>query len=182
MPKSSHKDRVYHIVPTDPAWAERYQLLENQFIQIFDDCQPDIHHVGGTAIEGLPSQPIVDVLVVVPDIHCLDRELTTLKQFGYEIEFDYVGPETVLVSKEKDNVRIENIHILPQGHKLIDSFLIVKTYWEAHPEKVSEYGEKKLELYAEYPKSYDKYREHRDDWLEKFKKKEILPWFKTLNK
>ncbi len=175
---TKHETRNYSVVDYDEAWKERYQLLEAQFSKTFDNCQPDIHHIGGTAIEELPSQPIVDVLVVVPDIHCLDRNLQELRDFGYVIEFDYIGAETILAYKEKDNVRLENLHILPQGHKQIEHFLAVKEYFEAFPDEATEYGEIKLELYQKYPKDYAAYRQERDAWLNKKKKTDILPWYR----
>ena len=172
-----HQSRKYSIVAHDPAWLERFALLEAQFAKTFDDCQADIYHVGGTAIIGLPSQPIVDMLVVVPDIHCLEHHLAELRQFGYTIEHDYVGPETILAYKETDDVRLENIHILPQGHEQIDNFLAVKEYLEAFPEEAAEYGEKKLELYEKYPNDYVAYRKDRDAWLREKLQADILPWF-----
>lgn len=146
---------------------------------VFADCEPDLHHVGGTAVPGLASQPIVDMLIVVPDIHCLDRHLDELRRFGYTIEHDYIGPETIHVFKDKDGIRNDNIHILPQGHEQIDHFLAVKEYWEAFPEEMEEYSQKKLELFKQYPKNYESYREHRDAWLAEKKKNDILPWFNS---
>lgn len=178
MPKKQHDSRVYQVVAHDPQWTEHFTLLEAQLASIFADCQPDIYHIGGTAIADLPSQPIVDTLVVVPDIHCLDRHLAELKQFGYTIEHDYIGEETILAYKQKDNTRLENIHILPQGHTQIDDFLATKEYWEAAPDEAAEYGALKLELFEKYPHDYVKYRAERDAWLEKKKKKEILPWYR----
>lgn len=172
------KNRAYTVVPHDPKWAEWFLILETQMEKVFEDCQPDMYHIGGTAVEGLPSQPILDMLIVVPDIHCLDRHLQDLKQFGYLIEHNYIGADTILAFKEKGNTRLENIHVLPQGHKQIDDFLSVKNYWDAHPEEAEEYGELKIELNKKYPKNYVSYRKERDIWLETKKRKDIKPWSK----
>ena len=172
------KNRDYKVVEHDPKWAEWFSILETQMQKVFEDCQPDMYHIGGTAVDGLPSQPILDMLIVVPDIHCLDRHLQDLKQFGYLIKHDYIGADTILAFKERDNTRLENIHVLPQGHKQIDDFLSVKEYWEEHPDEAGEYGGLKLELYKKFPKNYVSYRKDRDAWLDMKKKKDIKPWFK----
>lgn len=176
-PSLDHKKRDYSVSEYDPNWKEWYNTLEAQMSSVFADCQPDLYHIGSTAVPGMASKPLIDMLIVVPDIHCLDRHIEDLKRFGYEVHFDIVSQDTILALKQKDNTRIENIHILPQGHAKIDEFLAFVQYFSVSPDEVEEYSNLKLELFAKYPNNYAAYRKEKDRWLGDHYQDYIMPWY-----
>ena len=173
-----HSKRKYTVTPYDPEWKEQYNILAEQMGRVFEDCQPDIYHIGSTAVEGMAAKPLINMLVVVPDIRCLDRHLAELKRFGYEVHHDLVSQDTILAMKHKGDTRLENIHILPQGHAKIDEFLAFVEYFGVSPEEAEEYSNLKLELFEKYPDNYAAYRKEKFKWLTSHYKEHIMPWYR----
>ncbi len=182
MPKTqpdslNYQKRQYEVMEYNPAWAENYLLLSGQMAQVFEECQPDLYHVGGTAVPGLPSQATLDMLVVVPDIYCIEHHLDELRRFKYEIHHNYTQDESIFAIKHRDGIRLENIHVLPAGHPGIDKAISFRNYFIEHPEDAKVYGDMKLELYDSYKNDYASYKKEKDTWLNSFYKKKISPWW-----
>ena len=51
------------LVPHDPAWARRFQE-EGARLAVLD---VELHHIGSTAVPGLPAKPILDMMIVAPE-------------------------------------------------------------------------------------------------------------------
>jgi GrpB-like predicted nucleotidyltransferase (UPF0157 family)/predicted kinase len=71
------------IVPYDPAWPLMYEAEREQIVAALGDHLAEIHHVGSTAVPGLPAKPIVDILIVVPRLADAVECLGPLSDLGY---------------------------------------------------------------------------------------------------
>ena len=78
------------VVPYQEEWVQRFQAMKERITEILmkANIECDVQHVGGTAIPGMCSKPIVDVLVTV-DVenmeiapHALAREFYCLGECG----------------------------------------------------------------------------------------------------
>jgi GrpB-like predicted nucleotidyltransferase (UPF0157 family) len=79
-----HEEEPVQIVSYDPSWPTRYFGEQASFAAAIGDwIVGGIHHVGSTAVPGLASKPIIDILVGVEDLQtsrpCFDR----LAALGY---------------------------------------------------------------------------------------------------
>lgn len=74
------------VVPYDPLWPKRFTEEKDHLLS----CLPRqlirrIEHFGSTAVPGLPSKPIVDILVEVADLDETKRQIApVLEAQGYD--------------------------------------------------------------------------------------------------
>jgi GrpB-like predicted nucleotidyltransferase (UPF0157 family) len=90
---------------------------------------------------------------------------------GYQALGEYVLPGATLFIKEKDNVRLVNLHIFPKDHVHVKEMIQLRDYLRTHPEDVKEYGSLKFELVQKFPHDYAQYRKLKDEYMENLKKK-----------
>ena len=55
------------VVEPDPAWPAQYAELERRVRSVLGDRVLELHHVGSTAVPGLPAKPVIDADLVVAD-------------------------------------------------------------------------------------------------------------------
>jgi len=52
----------------DPHWPAAFEAEAEKVRAIFGDEVIAIHHIGSTSVPGLPTKPIIDMLLVLRDI------------------------------------------------------------------------------------------------------------------
>ncbi len=64
--------REVKVFPLDPNWDLLFQLESKTLKNILGNLIVQIHHIGSTAIKGIFSKPIIDLLPEVLDINRVD--------------------------------------------------------------------------------------------------------------
>lgn len=64
--------REMKLEPYNNKWLEHYQEIKEELIRIYNGIELECHHFVSTSILGMPSKPIIDVLVFVNDINMVD--------------------------------------------------------------------------------------------------------------
>lgn len=67
----------------DPSWAQRYDVLEAQILEGLGDRVLTVHHIGSTAVPGLPAKPIIDIDLAVADPADDAAYVPDLEALGY---------------------------------------------------------------------------------------------------
>jgi GrpB-like predicted nucleotidyltransferase (UPF0157 family) len=73
------------LVEYDPAWPERYSVLEKQIRGALGGAALQIEHVGSTSVPGLIAKPIVDIVLVVADSADEEAYVPPLEAAGYAL-------------------------------------------------------------------------------------------------
>jgi len=55
------------VVEHDTTWAAQARQVEQDVRDLLGDCALEVHHVGSTAVRGLPAKPDLDLDLVVAD-------------------------------------------------------------------------------------------------------------------
>ena len=80
-----------------------------------------MEHVGSTSVPGLAAKPIIDILLVVPDITAEEDYLDQLLASGYQLRAREPGHRLV-----RTPARDVHVHILEVGHPDIDDYLVLR--------------------------------------------------------
>ena len=72
------------VVDYMPIWDEKYSQEEKQIKVIFGKLLINIYHIGSTAVKGLKSKPIIDIIPIVLDIKKVDEYNFKFEALGYE--------------------------------------------------------------------------------------------------
>lgn len=75
-------DKLYLAEP-DPEWALDFATHERRIRHAIGSTAIAVHHVGSTSVAGLAAKPIIDILLVVPDITAEEDYLAPLVDAGY---------------------------------------------------------------------------------------------------
>ena len=125
----------------------------------------DVRHVGGTAIPGMCSKPIVDVLVTVDSEdmeiapHALAREFCCLGECGRPGRYFFSDGDT-----EDDAVYI---HLTTADNSVALDQMRFLALLQAYPDLQAQYADLKMRLAAQYPDSRAIYRLKKGVFIEK---------------
>jgi GrpB-like predicted nucleotidyltransferase (UPF0157 family) len=132
------------VVDYDPAWPELFRREAGRIRAVLGQRVVQLEHVGSTAVPGLATKPIVDILLVVPDSSDEPAWLADLEATGYTLvirEPDWFqhrclkGPDTNI-----------NLHVYSPGCPEIERYLSFRDRLRGHPEERAHYQRVKREL------------------------------------
>ncbi len=171
-----YEPRKYAVTPYRPEWAEKFTREAALVKQALGGDALYVEHVGGTAVPGLSSRPVVDLLVTVKNPAGIDRYAFSLKAIGYEPLPDrFMGS---MRSFAKDITyphgvveRHATLHVFPEEHTSLLSMIDTREYLLAHPEEVKHLDELKRRAFAKHQDDCAGYRRDRDEYLEALAKR-----------
>lgn len=153
------------VVEYDSNWENLYIEAELEIKNILGDNCTAVHHIGSTAVPGLQSKPIIDIMPIVYDLESVDEHAREFEELGYEYmgEFGINGRRYL---RRGGDERTHHIHIFDiHNHKDVERHLAVRDYLRAHDEVAREYGDLKAQLALEFPYDNDGYSDGKDDYV-----------------
>jgi len=165
------------IASYDPRWPELFEQERRHLRSCLPhDLLGRIEHFGSTAVPGMPSKPIVDMLVEVTDLEATkSRIVPVLESQGYDYFWrptfsDNVPPYYVWFIK-RNGARIRTHHI-----HMIEATTTFSEHWEAlrfrdyltdHPDVAHEYAELKTRLCEAHRNDRVAYTSGKSDFIAK---------------
>jgi GrpB-like predicted nucleotidyltransferase (UPF0157 family) len=128
-----------------------------------------LHHIGSTAIPGLPAKDIIDIQLTVNDLADVDAE--AFEQAGFErrpIATDHGPPGVDLAEDElrkafyRSRGRPANLHIRERGRFNQRYSLLCRDFLRAHPTAAGAYALIKQRLAQRFPEDIDFYYDIKD--------------------
>ncbi|ALS21917.1 MULTISPECIES: GrpB family protein [Paenibacillus] len=157
--------RKTDIVAWTERWNEMYRSESEKIKRIFIDEMIDIYHIGSTSVPQIGyAKPIIDILVIVRDIHKVDLYNHEMAAIGYACRGEQGIAGRRYFTKGGD-ARTHHVHIYGNGNIHIDRHLNFKEYLLAHPEVAKKYGELKRTLAEAFPDNVHKYQEGKESWV-----------------
>ena len=77
--------RIIKVVDYNHNWSSGYQKEERSIRAILQNELVNSFHIGSTSVPGLKAKPVIDILLVVNDIHKLDSFSKQFQEIGYEV-------------------------------------------------------------------------------------------------
>jgi len=160
------------VVPYNLLWPMLFEEEKRHLL----NCLPPglvrhVEHFGSTAIPGLPSKPIVDILVEVTDLdETRERIAPILEEQGYDYFWrpswgDDVPPYYAwFIKRGRDGIRTHHIHMVEDHFELWDS-VFFRDYLLEYPEVALEYATLKLALSQTYHNDRMAYTKAKTDFI-----------------
>jgi GrpB-like predicted nucleotidyltransferase (UPF0157 family) len=145
MAGQSRRDQV-EIVAYDDSWPERFQAWKER-LEAVVDLAASIHHVGSTSVPGLAAKPVIDVLVVVPDIDDEDSYLPGIESLGVPLR-SREPPHHRYFRPGQGQPRVVQIHV--SDAEWAREHLLFRDYLRTHSTKAEAYATLKRDLAATY--------------------------------
>ncbi|WP_307860002.1 GrpB family protein [Curtobacterium aurantiacum] len=115
--------------PPDAGWAAVFADHRRRILEALPGSGTDapvVEHIGSTAVPGLAAKPIVDIVVVVPDITDEATYLDPLLAAGYELRVREPGHRLV-----RTPARDVHVHVYERGATAIDEYLLLRDHLRA---------------------------------------------------
>jgi GrpB-like predicted nucleotidyltransferase (UPF0157 family) len=68
----------------DPIWKTKYEKAKDKLLEIIDEFVVAIEHIGSTAIPGLASKPVIDILIGLRSLDDAEKCIPKLIEHEYE--------------------------------------------------------------------------------------------------
>lgn len=153
------------LVPHDDGWAEQFTEMEEhlrELLRAFPVVR--ISHIGSTAVPGIWTKPIVDVLIEFKEGASLERAASSLVASGF-----------IIMSKSKTRIslnygytpdgfaeKVFHIHLRQTGD---NDELYFRDYLCDHEDVAREYEQLKLGLWQQYKKNRDAYTDAKTKFV-----------------
>ena len=127
------------VIDYQKSWIDRYDTEADALKNSIGFLNPDIHHIGSTAVSGLSAKPIIDILIEVDDVACLDDHIKCLEAIGYHGRGENGIPGRRYFEKGGDN-RTHQIHAIDRDSYGAMRHLAFCGYLSSHPQLANEYA------------------------------------------
>ncbi len=159
--------RTMSLVLYDNNWKQHFEVIKDTLKDIFSDKCIDIHHIGSTAIPGMPAKPIIDVMVTVHHINSVDALNEIMEKAHYTPRGENGIPGRRYFQKLAcDGINhIEHIHCFEHDNPLVKDHLMFRDYLMIDKDAFDEYRAVKTEAAKLYPLDPSKYTEYKFDCI-----------------
>ena len=133
------------LVPADRSWPDRFEAHRTELATSLGAAAVRIDHVGSTAVPGLPAQPVLDVLVSVPDLADAAAYEPALQRLGLEALPGSADPRRY-GAPPTDSAPGVLVHVCAAGGPTERANLLFTAFLRAHPVHADSYLHHKDEL------------------------------------
>lgn len=145
--------------PPDPRWKRSFS---SEAFFLYDALRIEdlrLHHIGSSAIPGIWSKPILDILISVPALRLLDERRAVFEELGYQFkgEGGIAGRRFCVLSNLDAGVDYVHLHCFEEADSQINRHLNFRDYLRLDASAAARYQTAKAELIeggagrAEYP-------------------------------
>jgi GrpB-like predicted nucleotidyltransferase (UPF0157 family) len=147
-----------YLYPPNPQWPERFQQEQQQLLAA---SPVDLHleHIGSTALPGLWSKNVLDILGWVTDIRQAAALIPAFIQLGYEYRGEHGIPGRQYFVKQAP-LKV-HLHIHQTGDAQGEKHQRFLAVLQAYPEKIAELNQLKLALAKKHPQDKNRYQDEK---------------------
>jgi GrpB-like predicted nucleotidyltransferase (UPF0157 family) len=154
--------RRVEVFPPNPVWREQYHSEAKRLQEAFGESLSAIHHIGSTAIQGIYTKPVIDILVEVQDIERILPEEAAVVALGYEGRGEYGIPGRRYFRRGDYHEPTFHVHVFQHDHPAVHNHLNFRDYLNAHPERAQDYSRLKQALTRQFPQDIERYMAGKD--------------------
>jgi len=156
------QDRI-EIVPYETAWVRKYEEARAEIRKALGEEGCSLEHIGSTAVPGLPSKPILDLLLGLTAFPPAPRVIAGLVGLGYEFLGEHGIPGRYFF--RKGTPRSQHLHVVRSGSVFETQHLRFRDLLRAKPALCSEYAALKRDLARRYGADRESYTEAKGDFI-----------------
>ena len=136
-----------------------------KLMNIIGDKVEKIEHVGSTAIIGIKSKPIIDIVIGVKSLDIVDELKETLEENEYYYSKTKLNNTAILFICEENGKRTHNIYFVIYEGDRWKEFVYFRDALNADKELAKEYENLKINLSYKYSDDIQKYTEGKANFI-----------------
>ena len=145
----------------DSKWPTLFEQERTRIKNALGSFALAIEHIGSTAVPGLPSKPVIDLLVGVPSLEeAKERCIEPIEALGYIYIPAYASwiPDELFFRKGPPGPWTHHVHLMEPAHPRWEALLVFRDYLRAHPEAARAYADIKRAIAASSKDDIEAYR------------------------
>jgi GrpB-like predicted nucleotidyltransferase (UPF0157 family) len=153
----------------DPNWPTLFEKERIRIKNALGSFALAIEHVGSTAVPGLPSKPIIDLLVGVPSLEeAKVRCIEPIEALGYYYIPEYASwlPDELFFRKGPPGPWSHHLHVMERFYPRWEALLVFRDYLRAHAEAARAYADIKRNLAASSKDNIEAYRKGKSTFVQ----------------
>ena len=145
------------IVPYNEDWPQLYEKEKARILDAVRQKLVAVEHIGSTAVAGLCSKPIIDLLAAVENISDFKECIEPLGTLGYECHYWPEFPDRCVFLDGPIGEGPHHLHMTQFGSEFWNDKLLFRDSLRRHPDLAQEYGQWKQVWAGEFGGDRDKY-------------------------
>lgn len=157
------------IAPYSNDWPLQFTALQFELYRTFQNHQVLVEHIGSTAIPGLSSKPVIDVLLGAGSLLQIESEAAALAKLGYQYVAKYetqLPMRRYFVRAESPGALRVHLHGVVRGSRIWQEQLAFRNALRGDRALASRYERLKLELAARFADDKAAYTEAKGPFIQ----------------
>lgn len=136
------------VVEYEPSWPERFEAEKVRLLEAVSWALERVEHIGSTAVCGLASKPILDIMGALRSLEDAMQCVESLRAVGYEYvpEFEKALPMRRFFRRVEGGVATHHLHLVKLESDFWREHLAFRDWLRSHPETADEYATLKRKL------------------------------------
>jgi GrpB-like predicted nucleotidyltransferase (UPF0157 family) len=154
------------VTPYDTRWPGLFETAALELREALGPSSLAVHHVGSTAVPGLCSKPILDILVSIADFTAGLKLVPILESLGYEFRPDEEIPDRHYFRRRIGTVRTHHLSLAEPGSRHHRATLAFRDALRRDAQLATTYAELKLILARAFPLDRPAYLEGKSEFIQ----------------
>ena len=129
-----------------------------------------IEHIGSTAIPGMESKPIIDMMASLADMSGSAALIPVLEANGYEYRPDSSLPERIFFANGPRHSRTHHFSLTVEGSRFWDDHLLFRDYLRSNPGTMTAYRAIKQDLAKRFAEDRPSYTRGKEQFVQEILK------------
>lgn len=152
----------------DPRWPELFRIESECIRESLGPAVLGIEHVGGTAVPGMTTKPVVDMLVGTESLELADGTLEKMTLLGYE-NLGEAGVPGRIYFRKRGKGQHFNAHFVVRDSENWTRNLLVRDYLRTHPAEAAAYADLKRGILDSGVDTLIAYNDRKRPWMDALK-------------
>ena len=152
-------------MPYQPVWPRLFEAEASRLRQLLGSSIEQIEHTGSTAIPGMESKPIIDLMASVASTTIAISLVPVLEASGYEFRPEDSWSERVFLANGPRARRTHHLSLSPMNSEYWKEHLLFRDYLRANADQVQAYNRLKRELARRFAQDRRAYTEAKNEFV-----------------
>ncbi|WP_090504213.1 GrpB family protein [Pseudomonas borbori] len=151
----------------DSSWPQVFEAERERLMSLFQDVFIDIQHIGSTAIPGLISKPIIDIIAGVESISIAEQLALPLCESGYNTsaEFNESLSDRKWFMRWASGHRTHHLHLVVHGSTIWHERLKFRNTLRSNSEYATKYAELKTKIATMHSTDREAYTNAKEEFV-----------------